>query len=93
MCVKLSIPQERDYGELAPLQVRPLLPLLSFSSSPPNVKQVHTHLYQFAPKSFDLFPYHKTVFFSCPSRLFFAAKMSFSHANPSRVKNARLAYE
>ena len=35
MCVKLSIPQERDYGELAPLQVRPLLPF-----SPPNLKQV-----------------------------------------------------
>ena len=74
MCVKLSIPQERDYGELAPLQVRPLLP---FSSSPPNVKQVHTHLYQFAPKSFDLFPYHKTVFFSCPSRCIFCDQDDF----------------
>ena len=90
MCVKLSIPQERDYSELAPLQVRPLLP---FSSSPPNVKQVHTHLYQFAPKSFDLFPYHKTVFFHVQVVVFFATKMIFSHANPSRVKNARLVYE
>ena len=90
MCVKLSIPQERDYGELAPLQGRPLLP---FSSSPPNVKQVHTHLYQFAPNLLICFPTTKPYFFHVQVVVFFATKMIFSHANPSRVKNARLAYE
>ena len=90
MCLKLSIPQERDYGELAPLQVRPLLPFLS---SPLNVKQVHTHLYQFAPKSSDCFPTTKPYYFHVQVAVFFATKMIFSHTNPSRVKNARLAYE
>ena len=69
MCVKLSILQERDYGEPALLQVCP-------------------HLYRFVPKSLDLFPYHRAVFFSCPSHDIICDKMIFSHANPSRVKNA-----
>ena len=64
MCVKLSIPWERDYGELAPLQVRPLLPF-----SPPNLKQVRP-LPPFISLPLNLltcFP-TTTVFFSCPSR-------------------------
>ena len=71
MCVKLSILQERDYGDPAVLQVRPYYPF-----------RVRRHLYQFVPKSLG------AVFFSCPSRDIICDKMIFSHANPSRVKNA-----
>ena len=67
MCVKLSILQERDYGEPALLQVCP-------------------HLYRFVPKSLDLFPYHRAVFFSCPSHDIICDKMIFSHANPAVLK-------
>ena len=44
MCVKLSILQERDYGDPALLQVRPYYPF-----------RVHRHLYQFVPKSLSFF--------------------------------------
>ena len=71
MCVKLSLLQERDYGDPAVLQVRPYYPL-----------RVRRHLYQFVPKSL------VAVFFSCPSGDIICDKMIFSHANPSRVKNA-----
>ena len=57
MCVKLSMLQERDYGDPALLQVRPYYPF-----------RVRRHLYQFVPKSLDLFPLHRAVFFSYPSR-------------------------
>ena len=77
MCVKLNILQERDYGDPALLQVRPYYPF-----------RVRRHLYLFVPKSLDLFPLHRAVFFSCPSRDIICDKMIFSHANPSRVKNA-----
>ena len=40
MCVKLSMLQERDYGDPALLQVRPYYPF-----------RVRRHLYQFVPKS------------------------------------------
>ena len=51
MCVKLNIRQERDYGDPALLQVRPYYPF-----------RVRRHLYQFVPKSLDLFPLHRAVF-------------------------------
>ena len=53
-----------------------------------TLRRVRRHLYQFVPKSLDLFPLHRAVFFSFPSRDIICDKMIFSHANPSRVKNA-----